>query len=266
MLLTSLQNPRIKETVKLRQRSHRDAAGLMLIEGYREILRALDNGHPPAQLFICPALYLGENEPALIARCAAAGAEVLECTAPVFEKLAYRDRPEGLLALAPQLTCTLAKLKLPPNPLVLVAESIEKPGNLGTLLRSADAAGAHAVIVADPRTDVHNPNVVRASTGMLFAVPLAVADTAEVLAWLRERNIRILAATPHTDKNYTDVDMTAGVAIVVGTEQVGLSEVWMRAADLQVRIPMLGKADSLNVAQAATLLLYEAVRQRSNRA
>jgi TrmH family RNA methyltransferase len=191
---------------------------------------------------------------------------VLECTAPVFEKLAYRDRPEGLLALAPQLTCTLAKLKLPPNPLVLVAESIEKPGNLGTLLRSADAAGAHAVIVADPRTDVHNPNVVRASTGMLFAVPLAVADTAEVLAWLRERNIRILAATPHTDKNYTDVDMTAGVAIVVGTEQVGLSEVWMRAADLQVRIPMLGKADSLNVAQAATLLLYEAVRQRSNRA
>jgi TrmH family RNA methyltransferase len=116
--------------------------------------------------------------------------------------------------------------------------------------------------VADPRTDVHNPNVVRASTGMLFAVPLAVAETADVIAWLRERKIRILAATPHTDKAYTDVDMTEGVAIVVGTEQVGLSDTWMSAADLQVRIPMLGKADSLNVAQAATLLLYEAVRQR----
>ena len=262
MILTSPQNPRVKDVVKLRQRSHRDEAGLMIVEGYREILRALDNGHPPSQLFICPALYLGENEPALIARCAAAGAEVIECAAPVFEKIAYRDRPEGLLALAPQLKCTLADLKLPDRPLLLVAESIEKPGNLGTMLRSADAAGAHAVIVADPRTDIHNPNVVRASTGMLFAVPLAVADTADIIAWLRGRKIRILAATPHTDRDYTDVDMTQGVAIVVGTEQVGLSDVWMKAADMQVRIPMLGKADSLNVAQAATLLLYEAVRQR----
>jgi TrmH family RNA methyltransferase len=262
MILTSAQNPRIKDVVRLRQRSHRDESGLMIVEGYREILRALEYGHPPAQLFICPALYLGENEPALIERCAAAGAEIIECTAPVFDKIAYRDRPEGLLALTPQLTCSLADLKLPANPLLLVAESIEKPGNLGTMLRTADAAGAHAVIVADPKTDVHNPNVVRASTGMLFAVPLAVADTPDVLAWLKEHNIRILAATPHTDKTYTDVDMTQGVAIVVGTEQVGLSEVWMQAADLQVKIPMLGKADSLNVAQAATLLLYEAARQR----
>ena len=265
MILSSLQNPRVKDVVKLRQRSHRDEAGLMLIEGYREILRAIENRHYPTQLFTCPALFLGENEPTLIARCASAGAEVIECSAAVFEKLAYRDRPEGLLALAPQLNCSLAVLKLPANPLVLVAESIEKPGNLGTLLRSADAAGAHAVIVADPLTDVHNPNVIGASTGMLFAVPLAVAETAEVLAWLRAQSIKILAATPHSDKNYTDVDMTQGVAIVVGTEQLGLRDVWMKAADIQVRIPMLGKADSLNVAQAATLLLYEAVRQRRAR-
>jgi TrmH family RNA methyltransferase len=262
MILTSLQNPLVKEVVRLRQRSHRDEAGLLIIEGYRELIRALDNGHPPTRLFTCPSLFLGVNEPALIARCQAAGAEIVECAAPVFEKMAYRDRPEGLLALTPQIDCRLEQLAPPASPLILVAESIEKPGNLGTLLRSADAAGAHAVIVADPRTDVHNPNVVRASTGMLFAVPLAVAETGAVLAWLRERNIRILAATPHTDKNYTDVDMTGGVAIVVGTEQVGLSDIWMQAADLQVRIPMLGKADSLNVAQAATLLLYEAVRQR----
>jgi TrmH family RNA methyltransferase len=248
MILTSLQNDLVKEVVRLRQRSHRDEAGLVLVEGYRELLRALDNGHPPVRLFTCPALFLGVNEPALIARCQAAGAELFECSAPVFEKMAYRDRPEGLLALAPQLDCRLEHLALPERPLILVAEAIEKPGNLGTLLRSADAAGAHAVIVADPRTDVHNPNVVRASTGMLFAVPLAVADTAQVLAWLRERKIRILAATPHTDAVYTDVDMTQGVAIVVGTEQVGLSDEWMQAADLKVRIPMLGKADSLNVA------------------
>jgi TrmH family RNA methyltransferase len=262
MILTSPQNPRVKDVVKLRQRSHRDETGLMLIEGYREILRAIENHHAPTQLFTCPALFLGENEPALIARCVAAGAELVECSAPVFEKIAYRDRPEGLLALAPQLNCSLDRLTVPENPLVLVAESIEKPGNLGTLLRSADAAGAHAVIVADPLTDVHNPNVVRASTGMLFAVPLAVAETAEVLAWLRANKIRILAATPHADTDYTAVDLTQGVAIVVGTEQLGLSDVWMTAADIQVRIPMLGKADSLNVAQAATLLLYEAVRQR----
>ncbi len=265
MILSSLQNPRIKDVVKLRQRSHRDEAGLMLVEGYREILRALENGHAPTQLFTCPALFLGENEPALIARCSAAGADLVECSAAVFEKIAYRDRPEGLLALVPQLRCSLAHLQMPPTPLILVAESIEKPGNLGTLLRSADAAGAHAVIVADPLTDIHNPNVIRASTGMVFAVPLAVAETAEVLAWLRAQKIRILAATPHTDRDYTDVDLTQGVAIVVGTEQLGLSDVWMKAADLQVRIPMLGKADSLNVAQAATLLLYEAVRQRRAR-
>ncbi|OPZ22810.1 MAG: 23S rRNA (uridine(2479)-2'-O)-methyltransferase [Lentisphaerae bacterium ADurb.BinA184] len=262
MLLSSLQNPRVKETVKLRQRSHRDEAGLMLIEGYRDLFRALEFGHPPARLFTCPEFFLGQNEPALIDRCAQAGAEILPCTRAVFEKMAYRDRPEGLLAVAPQLVCTLDRLVPPSRPLLLVAESIEKPGNLGTLLRSADAAGAHGVLVADPRTDVHNPNVVRASTGMLFAVPLAVADSPAVLAWLKTRGIAILAATPHADREYTEVDMTRGVAIVVGTEQVGLSDAWMSAADLKVRIPMLGKADSLNVAQAATLLLYEAARQR----
>ena len=262
MRLTSLQNPGVKEVVKLRQRSHRDASLQMIVEGYREIRRALDNRHQLTTLYVCPEFYLGKNETTLVADAAAAGAVVIECDAPVFAKLSYRDRPEGLLAIAPQLQATLADLHPPAAPLLIVAEAIEKPGNLGTILRSADAAGAHAVIVADPCTDIHNPNVVRASIGTLFSVPLAVASSDDTLAWLRVRQIRILAATPHTDTEYFDADLRGGVAIVVGTEQYGLSEAWLQQADVRVRIPMKGQADSLNVAAATVLLMYEAVRQR----
>lgn len=265
LLITSLQNPRVKAVVGLRQRSDRDERGEMIIEGYRELKRALDNKHLPKALFTCAELFMGTNEPALIERCRLAGAELFECTKPVFEKISYRDRPEGLLAIAPQVHWTLADLKLPEAPLLVVAEAIEKPGNLGTILRSADAAGVHAVIVCDRCTDINNPNVVRASTGTLFALPVVEAATDEVLAWLRKNKIQILAATPHTDFDYTAVDLKKGTALVVGTEQYGLSEKWMNEADLKVKIPMLGQADSLNVASATTILLYEAVRQRQSR-
>lgn len=261
-LITSVQNSRVKTVVHLRQRSHRDENGLMIVEGYREIKRALDNQYQPVELFFCPALFQGENEPALIERCRAAGAALFECSRPVFEKIGYRDRPEGLLALGPQIRRSLADLNLPPNPLLIVAESIEKPGNLGTILRSADAAGVHALIVCDRCTDLNNPNVVRASIGTLFSVPVAEASSADTLAWLQQHRIRILAATPHAQADYFDVALNGPVAIVVGAEQYGLSELWMKNADLNVRIPMLGQADSLNVASATTLLLYEAVRQR----
>ncbi len=260
--LTSLQNPRVKYVVKLRKRANRDAEGVLLIEGYRELKRALDNGVRPRSLFVCPDWFLGENEPALIEQARQAGATIWSCTAPVFEKMAYRDRPEGLLALAPQRNLTLADLDLPDDPLLLVAEHIEKPGNLGTMLRSADAAGVDAVIVCDRCTDIHNPNVVRASIGTVFAVPVVDAGSAEVRDWLQSRNIQIVAATPHTDRDYTEIDYRRGTAILVGAEQVGLSEFWMHQADGLVRIPMLGQCDSLNVAAAATILLYEAVRQR----
>lgn len=263
LTITSPANPKVKTVVKLRQRAHRDELGLMLIEGYRELKRALDNGYRPEQLFFCEELFLkGTGEPVVIERCRTLGAEIVACTAIVFAKMAYRDRPEGLLAVGPQLGRTLADLKLPPRALVIVAEAIEKPGNLGTILRCADAAGVHAVIVCDRCTDLHNPNVVRASTGMLFAVPVVESDSAATLAFLRAHGFAILAATPHTDKLHTDVDLTGNVALVVGTEQCGLSDQWMQAADLRVRIPMLGQADSLNVAAATTILLYEAVRQR----
>jgi len=260
--ITSLQNPRVKAVVGLRQRSDRDERGEMIIEGYRELKRALDNRHIPKALFTCPEFFMGTNEPALIQRCREAGAELFECTKPVFEKMSYRDRPEGLLAVAPQVHWTLADLKLPANPLLVVAEAIEKPGNLGTILRSADAAGVNAVIICDRCTDINNPNVVRASTGTLFALPVVEATTDEVLSWLREHQIQILAATPHTESEYYDVNLKKGTALVVGTEQYGLSDRWMNEADLKVRIPMLGQADSLNVAAATTILLYEAVRQR----
>lgn len=263
MLIASLQNPGIKEVVKLRRRTHRDATGLFIIEGYRELKRALDNHAPLTKLYYCPPLYQGVNEPGLVARCAEAGLPVFECTPAVFQKIAYRDRPEGLLALGRQIHRTLDDLELPENPLLLIAERIEKPGNLGTMLRTADAAGASALIVCDRGTDIHNPNVVRASIGTLFCVPLAEAGTAETIAWLKARGICSIAASPHATQPYTRPDMTRPCAIVVGAEQYGLSDEWMEQADEQVRIPMLGQADSLNVAAATTILLYEALRQRS---
>jgi len=263
LTITSLANPKVKYTIRLRQRSHRDEAGQMLIEGYRECRRALDNGYRPHALFYCEALWLKHlNEPDLLQRCRELGAELYACTAPVFEKMAYRERPDGLLMVGPHLTKTLTDLTLPENALLVVAEAIEKPGNLGTILRSADAAGVHAVIVCDRCTDIHNPNVVRASTGTLFSVPVIEADSDDVLAFLRERGFRVLAATPHTEHLHCGVQLTGNVAIAVGAEQYGLSEKWMNAADLRVRIPMFGQADSLNVASATTILLFEAVRQR----
>jgi len=263
-LIASLQNPRVKEVVKLRQRSHRDAQDLFIVEGYRELRRALDNGRRPATLFVCEAFFLGKNEPDLIEQCRQAGAEIVPCTPPVFEKIAYRERPEGLLALLPQVHRALADLKLPERPLLIVAEAIEKPGNLGTILRSADAAGATAVIVCDQCTDIHNPNVVRSSTGTLFSLPIVETSSAEALAWLRLNKIQILAASPHAEEDYTDVDLRPGTAIVVGAEQYGLSSLWMKAADTKIRIPMHGQADSLNVAMATTILMFEAVRQRED--
>ena len=260
--ITSLQNPRVKNVVRLRQRAARDEQGLMIVEGYREIMRAVENRRFPTALFYCRDFFLGKNEPELIEKCRAAGAEIISCASPVFAKMAYRERPEGLLALVPQLNLRPDALQLPADPLLVVAEAIEKPGNLGTILRSADAAGADAVIVCDRCTDINNPNAVRASLGAIFTVPVAEASSAEVTAWLREKKIQVLAASPHAALDYTRADLRRGTAIVVGAEQYGLSESWMRAADLQVRIPMRGQIDSLNVAAAATILLFEAARQR----
>jgi len=263
--ITSPHNPRVKEVLALRDRPERDRTGLFLIEGYREVRRALENGIHPKALFYCPLLFLGENEKELIEKAAALRADLLECDKRVFRKLSYRDRPDGLLAVAPQMRRGLDELNLPASPLLLVCERIEKPGNLGTMLRSADAGGVHAVLVCDRCTDVFNPNVVRSSVGALFTVPVVEVASSDALAWLRRRGIRVVAATPSAEEEYTETDLRGPVAIAVGAEQYGLSEHWLAAADFRVRIPMLGQCDSLNVSAAATLLIYEAVRQRRSK-
>ena len=260
--ISSPTNPRVKDVVRLRQRSHRDESNRMLIEGFRENRRALDNRHAPMELFYCESLFQGENNETLLNDCRAAGARLIRCHAPVFKKMSYRDRPDGLLAVAPQICNALADLSLKSAPFIVIAEAIEKPGNLGTILRSADAAGVDAVIVCDRCTDINNPNVVRASIGTLFSLPVVETTTEEAIAWLANNSIQAVATTPHTDRLYSDVDLTGGVAVVVGTEQYGLSDRWLAASELKVRIPMLGQADSLNVASATTILLYEVVRQR----
>jgi TrmH family RNA methyltransferase len=262
-IITSLQNPRLKRLVKLRDRRSRDEERAFLVEGYREIRRALEKNVALAEVYYSQDWFLGENEPALLARAEAAGAKLFELSKEAFAKVAYRERPDGLLAVAPQWSRTLADLKLSPTPFLLVVEAIEKPGNLGTILRSADAAGCDAVIVCDPVTDLFNPNVVRASTGVLFSVPCVVGDSAEVHAWLKKSGIRMVATTPAATALYSDSDLRGPLAIVMGSEQYGLSEFWLKNSDLPVRIPMAGQADSLNVAMAALITLFEAVRQRA---
>lgn len=253
--------------MRLKERRERNAEGLFLIEGYRELKRAADAGIALQTLFYCTDLFLGINEEDLIAQVRKQGAEVLSCDRKVFDKLSYRDRPDGLIAIARQmqhqLTDLIARIAGKKDPFIVIAEAIEKPGNLGTILRSADAAGVDGVIVCDRCTDIYNPNVVRASVGTLFTLPVVEASSAETFLWLKERNIRVVAATPSAQQLFTDADFKGGIAVAVGTEQLGLSEIWMEAADIQVRIPMCGAADSLNVATAATLIMYEVLRQRS---
>ena len=260
--ITSAQNEAVKHLVRLRDRRHRDREGVTLLEGYRELTRAREYGMTLAECFFSPEFFLGVNEMPFLEKLAAEGVPVRRLAPHLLEKVAYRDRPEGLLAIAKMRRHTLADLPYRADGLYLVAETIEKPGNLGSMLRSADAVGATGVIVCERGTDIYNPNVIRASTGALFSMPLAEGSNEEVYEWLHRRGIGILAATPHTDKRYTDTDMTRGGALVVGADQTGLTDFWMTRADMQVVIPMLGKIDSLNVAAATTILLYEAVRQR----
>lgn len=262
MQITSLQNPKVKDALRLRERRDRDEAGSFLIEGYRELLRFKESGGVAETLFICPELFLGENEGALIDQLKNRGARVFDCTASVFHKLSYRDRPDGLIGVAKQKHLGLDQLILNENPFLIVAEAIEKPGNLGTILRSCDAAGVDGLILCDRCTDLFNPNVVRASVGTLFTVPVYEAKSEETLAWLKKNGVKIVAATPHAEVEFTKADFTGPVCVAIGTEQLGLSRQWMEGADIQVKIPMCGQADSLNAAMATVLMMYEVLRQR----
>ena len=262
-IITSVTNPRVKHLVKLRNRRERDASGVFLIEGYRELTRAVDSGLEIREVFVCPDLFLGDNENGLVERAVAGGARAVELGPEAFRKVSYRDRPEGLMGLADQFSTSLDRLAPSSNPLILVVESIEKPGNLGTMLRTADSAGVDAVIVCEPTTDPFNPNVVRASLGCLFLVPLAVSSTPDALRWLAEHGIATFATTPGATVPHWQADLSGPVAIAVGSEQYGLTETWLQEAGMQIRIPMGGQVDSLNAAMAAGVVLFEAVRQRA---
>lgn len=259
--ITSLQNPKVKEAIRLRERRARDETDRFLIEGYRELKRALEAHWRIETILFCPERFLGVNEKELLK---APHAQIVECSQEVFDKMSYRDRPDGLLAVALQRHLTLDELRLGLLPFLLIAERIEKPGNLGTMLRTADAAGVDGVIVADPMTDSHNPNVVRSSVGTLFTVPVVETTSEELLPFLQRHGIALVAATPHAELEFTQADFTTPLAIALGSEQYGLKQDWLDQADIAVRIPMFGTVDSLNVAAATALLLYEVVRQRRN--
>jgi TrmH family RNA methyltransferase len=261
-VLTSAANPRVRAAIALRERRQRDLTGLTLIDGARELRRSLDAGVTVVEAFVCEPLMAGPDARAALDRLREAGTTIRPVSEAVFARLAFGERAEGLLAVVRIPSTALADMALPDDPLVVVIEGIEKPGNVGAVLRSADGAGADAVVAASPRTDLFNPNAIRASAGTMFTVPTGAGSTPDVLAWLRARGMRIVAARIGAGGRYTEADLTGPLAIVLGAEADGLTDAWAADGIEALNLPMLGVADSLNVSTSAAILLYEARRQR----
>ena len=253
-MITSKSNPKIKNVVKLQKSSERREQNRIIIEGRREIERAVACGFVVDTLFICNDIL---KESVNIA-----ANYVEEVTLEVFEKIAYREGSDGLLAVAIPKYADLKSFKPKKNPLIIVLETVEKPGNLGAIMRTADAAGVDAVIIADPRTDLYNPNAIRASIGTIFSVPLFACSSEECINWLRENNIKIYCTYLKASIDYLEADFRQGSAIVMGTEATGISDIWVDAADQNLIIPMNGIADSLNVSVTTAIVVFEAIRQR----
>ncbi len=252
-VITSAANPRIKALVGLRDRGARDSQGLFVVEGPRLLDRAVDAGHRPVEVFYDPNRF----DPGRLSESA-----LIACSSEVLSRASYRASDEGVIAVFRQFDLGLSGLSLEAVPMVLVAEGIEKPGNLGAILRTADAVGADAVIVVDPEIDPFNPNVVRSSTGALFTVPIAVAGFDDVVEWLRGAGIRLIGADPTTDRDLWSVDLRVPCALLIGSEHGGLTDRAREAVDVLVSIPMRGATDSLNASVTMALLAYEALRQR----
>jgi TrmH family RNA methyltransferase len=292
-VITSPSNPKVKRLLALQQKSSaRREAGLFVVEGRRELQHCIDAGFAVDSIFYCPSfLASGSGElplktsgdagplplpseagPSLLrsrgwlrfSEAVAASPKEFEVSEEVYAKIAMREGTEGVIAEVRAKERRLDDLALPERPLVVVLERVEKPGNLGAVLRSADAAGVDAVLFCDPLTDLWNPNLIRASIGAVFTVPCVACSSAEAIAFLKARGIRILTAQLQDSSLYYDCDMTVGTALVMGTESTGLTDAWREAADAHIRIPMLGRLDSLNVSVSAAILLFEAVRQRQN--
>ena len=259
-VITSTQNVRIKRLLVLQQKSsERRRTGLFVVEGRRELGHCIEAGLQVEEVFFCPQLC---TAPLSWPPSPAAHPIPIEVSPAVYERVAYRGSTEGVIAVVRQRSLTLADIALGDSPLIVVLESVEKPGNLGAVLRSADAAGATAVIVCDPLTDLCNPNLIRASLGAFFSVPVVACPSEECIAFLKAGGIAVLTAQLQDSSLYYATDMRRPVAIVMGTEAEGLTPQWRQAADEHIRIPMLGKLDSLNVSVSAAILLFEAVRQR----
>jgi TrmH family RNA methyltransferase len=261
-VLAGPSNPRIKAAARLRDRRARESTGLTIVDGAREVRRAFDAGVEVVEAFVCEPLLAGRDARAALDAIVAAEVPTTSTTETAFAKLAFGDRAEGLIVVVRTPTRRLEDLRLSTDPLLVVVEGVEKPGNVGAILRSADGAGADAVVAASPRTDLANPNVIRASAGTIFSVPLAAAPTDAVIAWLRANGIRIVAARVDTGTCYTDADLTGPLALALGSEADGLTSAWQSPDIEAIRLPMHGIADSLNVSVTAAVLLYEARRQR----
>lgn len=253
-MITSTDNPRIKALAKLKSARERRRTGQFLIEGRREVERAAQSGVSIDLLLVCREL------PGAIGPETAA-TEVLDVGIGPMKKVAMRENPPGVIAVARQFDTSISRLAPSPRSLYLIAERIEKPGNIGAMLRTCDAAGADGLIVADPATDIFNPNVVRASQGALFSVPIAAADTATTISWCNEHNVQVFGGYPDADVSLWEATFADPTAVLVGAEDAGISPAWQAIAT-PVRIPMYGQADSLNASVASALLLYEAVRRR----
>ena len=261
--ITSLQNARVKDAIRLRDRRHREKQQRIVIDGFRELARAIRSGIAMLEVFVCEPLLGEERTAELTTMLAGSPAGILPVTEQVFQKLAFGNRAEGVLGVAEMPRPSLDDLRLPESPLVAVLERVEKPGNVGAVLRSADGAGVSALIVADAATDLYNPNAIRASLGTIFTMPVCSATTAETLEWLRKNEMAIFATRVDGSLPYTEVDYRGPAAVVLGSEADGLSPEWAADDVTAVNVPMLGVADSLNVSATAAVLFYEALRQRS---
>lgn len=269
-IITSAQNPKVKQLLQLQQKSsERRKSGLFVVEGKRELLHCVEAGYEVDTVFYCgPLTPEGGSHPegfelrvdgqVHVIR----GCRTFEVSREVYEKVAYRGGTEGVIAEVRTRQLSLQALQLPSEPLIVVLESVEKPGNLGAILRTADAAGVDAVIVCDPLTDLYNPNLIRSSVGGIFSVPCIACSSEECIRFLKGNGIQILTAQLQDSSLYYDTDMKRATAIIMGTEATGLTSQWRAAADAHIRIPMLGRLDSLNVSTSAAILMYEAVRQR----
>ena len=257
--ISSVQNPFIKSLVLLQEKAKsRKQTGTFLIEGQREITLAIKGGYTIETVLFLPEL-ISQTQ---IVKLTNNQIELIEISKEIYQKLAYRDTTEGILAIAKTKSLQLSDLKLSKNPLILIAEAPEKPGNIGALLRTADAAHLDAVIIANPKSDLYNPNIVRSSVGCLFTNQIATGTTSEIITFLKERKINFYCATLQNSTSYHTQDYTTPTALVVGTEATGLTEEWRDEATQNIIIPMQGEIDSMNVSVAAAILIFEAKRQR----